>query len=55
MIETRAQEPPQDRRIFNRRQKDGTFRPTSQFFDTAIELAKHNTVDLRSRAQARGN
>jgi hypothetical protein len=28
------QEPPQDYRIFNRRQPDGTFRPLSEFFDT---------------------
>lgn len=27
------QEPPQDPRIFNRRQTDGTYRPLSEFFD----------------------
>lgn len=28
-----SQEPPQDYRIFNRRQPDGSFRPLSLFFD----------------------
>ena len=30
---TGPQEPPQDPRIFNRRQADGNFRPLSGFFD----------------------
>lgn len=31
---TEAIEPPDDYRIFNRRQSDGTFRPLSTFFDS---------------------
>lgn len=31
-------EPPQDYRIFNRRQPDGTFRPLSEFFDKAAKI-----------------
>lgn len=27
------QEPPDDPRIFNRKQKDGTYRPISEFFE----------------------
>ena len=30
------QEPPQDPRIFNRRQADGTFRPLAEFFDREV-------------------
>lgn len=28
-----VQKPPQDYRIFNRKQKDGTYRPLKDFFD----------------------
>ncbi len=32
------QEPPQDYRIFNRKQADGTYRPLSEFFDSAVHV-----------------
>ena len=34
---TGAQEPPDDPRIFNREQKDGTYRPISEFFEPPDE------------------
>ncbi len=35
-----TQEPPQDYRIFNRRQKDGTFRPLAEFFERKVSSAQ---------------
>lgn len=39
------QEPPQDYRIWNTRQPDGTFKPLSQFFDEAVRKADEAEQD----------
>ena len=45
------QEPPQDYRIFNRRQADGTFRPLSEFFGTRTD-AQRDLDEWQAETQA---
>jgi hypothetical protein len=40
------QQPPDDPRIFNRRQVNGTYRPLSDFFDAAVERVVDNEIRL---------
>lgn len=43
------QEPPNNSMIFNRKQPDGTYRPVSEFFDKAIEIAERDQPQYKPR------